>query len=160
MLSLNFHNLFPMTCIHAKSLQSWPTLWPVACQAPLPMGFSRQEYWSGLSCPLPGESSWSRGRTRLSYHLLHRQAGSLPLAPPGKPNTHQKWLLWSQEGRMMVFLRAGGILWSLCSLNDVLLYLVPPSISGWHNFDDFEDFALALLGSVALLCNWASPGSL
>ena len=29
-------------------------LWTVACQAPLFMGFSRQEYWSGLPCPPPG----------------------------------------------------------------------------------------------------------
>ena len=28
---------------------------PVAHQAPLPMGFSRQEYWSGLPCPPPGD---------------------------------------------------------------------------------------------------------
>ena len=27
----------------------------VACQAPLSMGFSRQEYWGGLPCPPPGE---------------------------------------------------------------------------------------------------------
>ena len=31
------------------------TLWTVARQAPLSMGFSRQEYWSGLLCPPPGE---------------------------------------------------------------------------------------------------------
>ena len=31
------------------------TLWTVACQAPLPMGFSRQEYWSGLPCSPPGD---------------------------------------------------------------------------------------------------------
>ena len=31
------------------------TLWTVACQAPLSVGFSRQDYWSGLSCPLPGD---------------------------------------------------------------------------------------------------------
>ena len=30
------------------------TPWTVACQAPLSMGFSRQEYWSGLPCPPPG----------------------------------------------------------------------------------------------------------
>ena len=29
------------------------TLWSVACQAPLSVGFSRQEYWSGLPCPPP-----------------------------------------------------------------------------------------------------------
>ena len=30
------------------------TLWTAARQAPLSMGFSRQEYWSGLPCPPPG----------------------------------------------------------------------------------------------------------
>ena len=38
--------------------QSCPTLvtpWTVACQAPLSMGFSRQEYWSGLLLPSPGD---------------------------------------------------------------------------------------------------------
>ena len=31
------------------------TLWTAACQAPLSMGFSRQEYWIGLPCPPPGD---------------------------------------------------------------------------------------------------------
>ena len=31
------------------------TLWTVACQAPQSMGFSRQEYQSGLPCPPPGD---------------------------------------------------------------------------------------------------------
>ena len=31
------------------------TPWTVALQAPLSMGFSRQEYWSGLPCPPPGD---------------------------------------------------------------------------------------------------------
>ena len=31
------------------------TLWTVARQAPLSMGFSRQEYWSGVPCPPPGD---------------------------------------------------------------------------------------------------------
>ena len=31
------------------------TLWTVAHQAPLSMGFSRQEYWRGLPCPPPGD---------------------------------------------------------------------------------------------------------
>ena len=38
--------------------KSWPTLatpWIVACKAPLSMGFSRQEYWSGLPFPFPGD---------------------------------------------------------------------------------------------------------
>ena len=39
--------------MHAKSLDS-VTLWIVAHQAPQSMGFSRQEYWSGLPHPPPG----------------------------------------------------------------------------------------------------------
>ena len=35
--------------------QPFATLWTVACQALLSMGFSRQEYWSGLPCPAPGD---------------------------------------------------------------------------------------------------------
>ena len=31
------------------------TPWTVVCQAPLSMGFSRQEYWCELPCPLPGD---------------------------------------------------------------------------------------------------------
>ena len=33
---------------------SFATLWTIACQAPLSMGFPRQEYWSGLPFPSPG----------------------------------------------------------------------------------------------------------
>ena len=31
------------------------TLWPVACKAPLSMGVSKHEHWSGLPCPSPGD---------------------------------------------------------------------------------------------------------
>ena len=33
----------------------YATPWTVACQAPLSMGFPRQEYWSGLPFPSPGD---------------------------------------------------------------------------------------------------------
>ena len=36
-------------------VQLFVTLWAVACQAPLSMEFSRQEYWSGLPCLPPGD---------------------------------------------------------------------------------------------------------
>ena len=38
----------------AKLYLTPATLWTVACQAPLSMGFSRQKYWSGLPFPTPG----------------------------------------------------------------------------------------------------------
>ena len=42
---------------HARSVisDSFEILWIVACQAPLSMGFSRKEYWSGLPFPSPRE---------------------------------------------------------------------------------------------------------
>ena len=44
------------------------------------MAFSRQEYWSGLPCPFPGDLP------NPEIKLLHWQEGSCPLAPPGKPH--------------------------------------------------------------------------
>ena len=46
-----------LACLHAKSLsciQLFMTPWTVARQAPLSVGFSRQEHWSGLQRPPPG----------------------------------------------------------------------------------------------------------
>ena len=48
-------SIFMYIFMRAKSLQSCPTLWMVACQSPLSMGFSRQGYWSVLPCPPPGD---------------------------------------------------------------------------------------------------------
>ena len=36
-------------------VQLFAALWTTARQAPLSLGLSRQEYWSGLPCPLPGD---------------------------------------------------------------------------------------------------------
>ena len=38
---------------HFNHVQLFAILWTVALQAPMFMGFSRQEYWSGLLCPPP-----------------------------------------------------------------------------------------------------------
>jgi len=60
---------------------SFETPWSVARQAPRTMGFSSQEYWSGLPCPSPGDlpDPWIEpGSPAL-------QADTLPSEPPGKP---------------------------------------------------------------------------
>ena len=66
--------------------QSGPTLFdPLDCiarQAPLSMGFSRQEYWSGLPFPSPGHLP-NPGIEPGSPAL---QADSLPSEPPGRPS--------------------------------------------------------------------------
>ena len=64
--------------------QSCPTLcslWTVAHQAPPSMGFSRQEYWSGLPFPSPGNLP-DPGIEPRSPTL---QADTLTCASPGKP---------------------------------------------------------------------------
>ena len=40
---------------HFSCVLLFATLWTVACQAHLSMGFARQEKWSGLPCPPPGD---------------------------------------------------------------------------------------------------------
>ena len=43
-----------MLCSVASVGSDSVTPWTIACQGPLSMGFSRQEYWNGLPCPPPG----------------------------------------------------------------------------------------------------------
>ena len=59
------------------------TPWTVACQAPLSMGFSRQEYWSGLPFPSPGD--FPDPGIKLGSPAL--QADSLLSEPSGNPST-------------------------------------------------------------------------
>ena len=62
-------------------VQLFATPWTVAYQAPLSMGFSRQEYWSGLPFPSPGDLP-NPGIEPGSPAL---QADALTSEPPGKP---------------------------------------------------------------------------
>ena len=57
----------------------------VACQALLFMRFHRQEYWSGLPFPSPGDLPNPEVKPR----SLALQAYSLPSEPPGKPKFSQ-----------------------------------------------------------------------
>ena len=85
-------------------VQLCETLWTAACQAPPSMGSPGKN--TGVGCctlppaaPPPIGTFPTRDQTCISYlsaikpasHIyLHWQAGHLPLAPPGKPLTHQK----------------------------------------------------------------------
>ena len=60
---------------------SFGTLWTVACQAPLSMGFPRQDYWSGLLFPTPGDLL-DPGIEPVSLALA---GGFFTTEPPGKP---------------------------------------------------------------------------
>ena len=60
---------------------SSPTPWTVAHQAPLSMGFPRQEYWSGLPFPSPGDLT----HPGIEPGFPAQQADSLPSEPPENP---------------------------------------------------------------------------
>ena len=72
-------------------IQLFVTLWTAAHQASLSMGFSRQEYWSGLPFPIQRIFP-TQGLNRCLLCLLHWQAGSLPLALPVKPWSKVIWM--------------------------------------------------------------------
>ena len=57
----------------------------VACQAPLSMGFSRQEYWNALPCPPPGDLP-DQGIEPVSPVASALQADSLLLSHWGSPH--------------------------------------------------------------------------
>jgi len=75
-----------MRCMHAKLLQPclFATLWTVARQAALSMGFSRQEYLSELPCP-PTGIFLTQG-SNLCLMSPAWQESSLSLVPLGKPS--------------------------------------------------------------------------
>ena len=64
-----------------KSCPTLATPWTVACQAPLSMGFSRQEYWSGLPFPSPRNLTDPGIKPRSPA----MQAEALTSEPPGNP---------------------------------------------------------------------------
>ena len=68
---------------HFSHVKLFATPWTVARQAPLSMGFSRQEYWNRLPCPPPGDLPNPGIEPALCP--LCWQGGSSPLEPPGKP---------------------------------------------------------------------------
>ena len=92
----------------AKPLESCLTLctlWTVAHQAPLSMGFSRQEYWSGFPFPLQGIFP-TRESNPCFFYLLYWQADSLPVALPG----FDLYILYI-SGHIILYFKNTLILW-------------------------------------------------
>ena len=72
---------------HFSSVQLFGTLWTVALQVPLSMGFSRQEYWSKLPFPTPGDLP--DPEIESTSPLL--AGGFLPTVPPGRAVLVAQW---------------------------------------------------------------------
>ena len=78
----SYHNIVNWLCMLSRfsRVQLFVTLWTVACQTALSMGFSQQQYWSRLSRPPLGDLP------DLGFELRSKSpalaGGSLPLTPP------------------------------------------------------------------------------
>ena len=70
--------------LFSRSVLFFVTWWTLACKAPLSMGFSRQEYWSRLPCPPPGDLP-NPGTEPASPALA---GGFFTPEPPGKPRRY------------------------------------------------------------------------
>ena len=75
--------------IPLRHVRFFETLQAVTHQAPLSMGFSRQEYWSGLPCPPPGDLP-NPGTELASPEPLALTGDLFTTVPPGKPLQSQK----------------------------------------------------------------------
>ena len=86
---VHIYNGILHVCVLSHFSRVWlfGTLWNVACQVPLSMGFSRQDYWSGLPCPPPRDLPAPRDQTRISCgSCISCTAGRFFITePPGKP---------------------------------------------------------------------------
>ena len=74
----------PTLCVSHLVVSNSVIPWTVACQSPLSMEFSRQEYWSGLPFPSPGDLS--DPGIKPGFPAL--QTNSLPSELPGKAITY------------------------------------------------------------------------
>ena len=118
------------------------TLWTVAHQARLSMGFSRQEYWSGLPFPSPGELP-NPGIESGSPTL---QADGLTSEPPGKLSNCHLLSPWLQH-TCIVFISVGVVGGSECFLR---LENSPLDTS-------FLPLTLAPLGSLIKVTSYSQP---
>ena len=77
-----------IVCSIAQPVRLFATPWTVAHQAPLSKGFSRQEYWTGLPCPPPGDLSHlgMKPSVRGLSCLLSGRRKGLGFKPPPQPD--------------------------------------------------------------------------
>ena len=85
---------------HSSHFKLFVTVWAIAHQAPLFMGFSRQEYWSGLPC-LPAGYLPNPGIEPGSF-ISPALTGSLPLAPSEKRGRKEGRILIHSGGTFLV----------------------------------------------------------
>ena len=83
---------------HVSRIRLFTTLWTIAHQVPLSMGFSRQEYWSGLPFPPPG------------YHSDPRRGPGSLMSPPLAGRSFTTSTTWGATSQSMPWAGSSGLL--------------------------------------------------
>jgi len=138
--------------------QLFATLWTVAFRTPLSKGFSRQEYWSGLPCPPPGDLPDRRVKpVPLLSPVL--QADSLPTEPLGKPTTKSLLLLLILNFFFFAVLSLAVHRLSLLVVNGGYSSLWCVGFSLWSccGAQALGEWALVVVVQALLLCRMWSP---
>ena len=104
--TFDFLHLFSPCASLLSHVRLFATPWNVAHRVPMSIGFSRQEYWSGLPCPPPGDLP----DPRIEPRSPTCQVDPLPSEPPGKPKYKASFQYLSLNTR----LRESSLLSQLC----------------------------------------------
>ena len=125
-LVLQWEGKMEYVCYCISPIQLFVTPWTIAHQAPLSMGFSRQEYWSGLPCPSPGGPA-NPGTEPGSPALIEARFFSIWATKKAGPWKTHTQLTVRNKGRVS-FLLSAGLLYSL--ITDIYTRSFFP-VGGW-----------------------------
>ena len=128
--------------VKVKSLSHvrlFATLWTVAYQAPPSMGFSRQEYWSGLPVPSPGDLP----NPGIEPGSPTFQADALTSEPPGTPLNHPSGLLTCHKSTSPLLPSSSYVI-SQGYLHLLECFGTPPASGKCHCFGDTQTLCPSL----------------
>ena len=147
-IHLLLFRFFPPCCLVAQSCLTLVTPQTVAHQAPLSKGFSRQEYWSGLLFPSPGD--FSDPGIKLTSPAL--AGGFFTTEPPGKPSfPHSILEKQKQQGNNIYFTQI--YFPAHAVFTDLFYNLMDASVKGKHLSFPLPQSPLLL--TVFFLCKYS-----
>ena len=110
-------------CYSLSRVQLFATWWTTACRTPLSMEFFRQEYWSGLPFPSPGDIP----DLVIKHGSPALQADSLLSEPPGKPSASSVFLQNIRAGHTVISIETPTGNWNFPLPDSVASSLIPKS---------------------------------
>ena len=124
--------------VKVKSLSRvrvFATPWKVTYEAPRSVGFSRQDYWSGLPFPSPGDSP----NPEIKPRSPALQTGALPSEPPGKPKFYKYYTVHVRDWASMDFgIFKGPRTHPPWIQRDKCIHMVPAMTYSFHLWDFFS----------------------